>query len=131
MMRTSFGVCAGLMLLVGIACGGSDPTSDGPPGTLEVVLQEGGTNLGAMMFEISGGVVDSVTATGYTTFSARHSGTASRVLIAGTIVPGLIAHAYLHDGQDPATFTVTLLDAADATSFALEDLSGIRLKLLR
>jgi hypothetical protein len=131
MMRLSFRLGAGAVIVLGAACGGSDPTSDVPPGSIEVVLQEGATNLGGMMLEISGGVVDSVTAAGYTTYSARYSGTATRVLVAGTVVPGLLAYAYLHDGQDPAAFTVTPLSAADATSFALLDVSGIHFKLLR
>ena len=131
MMPASFRFGAGVVLLFSAACGGSEPIGDVPPGTVDVVLQQGALDLGGMVFEINGGVVDSVTAAGYTTYSAPHSGTATRVLLAGTIAPGLVAHAYLHNSENPAAFSVTLLEAADATSFALLDVSGLRLKLQR
>jgi len=103
-------------LLVSAGCG-KEPTAGATPGVLDVVLLGPAEHTGAILFDIEGGAVDSVVATGHFTRSARFTGVAQRVLVAGDSLGGVIARVYVPDLG--AGHRATVVEAADGRDYQL------------
>jgi hypothetical protein len=98
----------GLVLLV--SCGDDEPA--GPtPVAFDVVLSRAAGDLGALLFFVQGGPVDTVESVGYYTASAPYSGVATQVLVADGKLEGTVARVRVPDGH--VTYTVVPREAAE------------------
>jgi hypothetical protein len=119
-------VAAALLLALGLGCGAD---SLGPvPGTLDVVLADAPRPVGAVLFLVEGGAVDSVEAVGTYLDAAPYSGVAHQVLVAGNRLHGVIARVRVPDLR--VRYAVVLQEVADDSSYALLDVAGPRLFLV-
>lgn len=112
------------------ACHGEDkPTDPSGPGVLELVLTTPNANDGAVLLEVTG-AVDSVQPMSYTTFSSLESGGA-RVVVTGDIASGVVARLYVPDAASAGQYTGSLSQAAQRSSFTLQNLTGYRVVVRR
>ncbi|MBK6779644.1 MAG: hypothetical protein KA180_02625 [Gemmatimonadales bacterium] len=126
MIRGWRAVAAALLLALGLGCG---EDSLGPvPGTLDVVLADAPRPVGAVLFLVEGGAVDSVEAVGTYLDAAPYSGVAHQVLVAGNRLHGVIARVRVPDLR--VRYAVVLQEVADDSSYALLDVAGPRLFLV-
>lgn len=117
----------GLLALVGLAanCGGGD--SGGPePGFLTLTLNTPNFDDGALLFKVVGGEVDSVVAGGPMTqeiaFTVQPSFT--RVVVAGSLVDGVVARAYVPDVNNAADYSVVIEQIAVRNTFTQRATGG-------
>ncbi len=119
-------VAVGLLLALGLGCGAD---SLGPvPGALDVVLADAPRPVGAVLFLVEGGAVDTVEAVGTYLDAAPYSGVAHQVLVAGNRLHGVIARVRVPDVR--VRYEVVLQEVADDSSYALLDVAGPRLFLV-
>lgn len=117
---------AALLATLGLGCG---EASLGPvPGTLDVVLADAPRPVGAVLFLIEGGTVDTVEGMGSYLDAAPYSGVAHQVLVAGNRLHGVIARVRVPDLR--VRYEVVLQEVADDSSYALLDPTGPRLFLV-
>jgi hypothetical protein len=100
------------------ACGGNDGGGPGPvPGLLTVSLTGASSAAGALMFTISGGKIDAVSAAGYHTYQSTISPTSRRVMLTGNISAGTLVQIQVPDVAKASSYSVSILQvAARATS---------------
>jgi hypothetical protein len=114
-----------VVLVVLASCGGGD---GGPPpsqaGDLVVTYFRGGPAVGAMLFTISGGPVQSVTAPSgvplQVSFGSPAAGT-TRVIVTGLLSTGDIAIVRVPDVTLSTSYTVHVDQVADNLTFSLID----------
>lgn len=100
----------------------SDAAAPAPVGgRLPLVLDGRAGSDGAIVFTVSGGPVDSVTASsGYVvTSSTDDAGT--HILIVGSMASGTLAQLHVPDVSHAAQYVVTVEQVADGTTFVLLD----------
>ncbi|MDX2120981.1 MAG: hypothetical protein SF070_07920 [Gemmatimonadota bacterium] len=102
--------------LVGALSCGDDPGNP-VPGTIEVVLAGPGPAVGAVLFLIEGGSVDTVESAGAYLDAAPYSGVATQVLVAGDDLRGVIARARVPDLR--VGYTAFIQQVADSRTYAL------------
>jgi hypothetical protein len=78
---------------------GDDAPEGSLPTVFDVVVSVGAGDLGALLFNIEGGPVDTVESVGYYTASAPYSGIATQVVVAGGQLLGPIARIRVPDGR--------------------------------
>jgi hypothetical protein len=116
----------------GASEGGSIPTTPSVPrpGALDAVLSTPNTNDGAVLFAISGGPVDSVTAG-----EPRIAGdarSAASIIVLGTVSSGtLLARVWVPDVGRASAYAATISQAAARGTYTLQSLSGYRITLLQ
>jgi hypothetical protein len=106
------------VLALALACA-EEPV--GPvPGTIDVVLGDAEATIGAVLFRVEGGPVDTVEAVpeaGLYLDAAPYSGTAQQVLVAGDGLSGVIARVRVPDVR--VRYRVVVQQVADGQTFAL------------
>lgn len=102
-------------LVAALSCG-DDPGSP-VPGTIEVVLAGPGPAVGAVLFLIEGGSVDTVESAGAYLDAAPYSGVATQVLVAGDDLRGVIARVRVPDLR--VRYTAFIQEVADSRNYAL------------
>ncbi len=119
-------VAAALLAALVLGCG---EASLGPvPGTLDVVLADAPRPVGAVLFLVEGGAVDTVEAMGSYLDAAPYSGVAHQVLVVGNRLHGVIARVRVPDLR--VRYEVVVQEVADDSSYALLDPTGPRLFLV-
>lgn len=89
--------------------GGSDGGHDPEPGPLTLTLNTPNADDGAILFKVTGGVVDSISAGVMVedgSYAAVTGGT--RVVVAGNITDGVLAHIWVPDVADAGNYAVTV-----------------------
>jgi hypothetical protein len=122
-MRRPLGLLALLSLA---ACGGSDLTAP-LSGPLDLVLDTPADDDGIVLVEIAGGAVDSVTALGYRTETSAHGATPVRVVVSGALTDGKLARIWVPDRTRASDYSVTALEAAARSTYALRDVADYRI----
>jgi hypothetical protein len=112
-------------LLAALSCG--DDPGNPVPGTIEVVLAGPGPEVGAVLFLIEGGTVDTVESVGPYLDAAPYSGVATQVLVAGDDLRGVIARARVPDLR--VSYTVFVQEIADSRTYALRPTAETRVFL--
>jgi hypothetical protein len=107
---------------------GADPPVGPTPGVLEVRLA-GPATAGSALMLVEGGPIDSVESVGYYTATARYSGTAVRVLVAGPALSGTLVRIWVPDRH--TSYTASLSDIADGGSYQLLDRALFQLRVTR
>jgi hypothetical protein len=98
---------------------------------LQVRLASPNGDDGALLLTVAGGRVDSVEASGYTTFSHRSDPTTLRIIVAGTVVSGTIARLWVPDERQIGRYSVTLDQAAARGSYVQRDPASYQITLER
>lgn len=126
-MRRLARILLAAAVMSGVPACDEDPT--GPrPGVLDVLLVGPAGQVGALLFHVEGGAVDSVVTAGYFTASARFTGVERRVLVAGDGIEGVVARIYVADlGAPHRAFAV---EVADGRDYRLLEPAGYTLTLL-
>jgi len=107
------------------SCGSSDGSHNPVPGFLTLTLNTPHSNDGALLFKVSGGVIDSVAP-----FPMVQSGSYvinggfTRVVVAGNLVDGAVVKVRVPDVQNASDYSVLIEQAAVRTTFAQQNLSG-------
>jgi len=115
-----------------VACGG-DGTGPEPadPGPLTLRLTTPNSGDGAVLFEVSGGQIDSVVAAGYR-LRAVGSGTGvRRVVVSGNVSSGPLASIWVPDVKLVSNYAAVVRDVAARNTYALRDLTGFRIDVIR
>lgn len=108
-MRISFFVVLALAGAGLSACGGGDKSGpSAEPGLLTVTLTNAASAPGAIMFTVSGGTIDAVTASGYTTYQTSLSATSRRVLLTGNITAGDLLQIQVPDVNKASSYVATV-----------------------
>lgn len=119
----------GLLALLGFAaCGGSDLSAP-LSGPLDLVLDTPADDDGIVLVEIAGGAVDSVTALGYRTETSPHGATPVRVVVSGALADGKLARIWVPDRTRASDYSVTALEAAARSTYALRDVADYRITI--
>jgi hypothetical protein len=100
--------------LVGCSHDNIGPTA----GTLNVALTSPNTDDGAVLFTISGGPVDSLTAPGQQVYTSRLDSNTLRVILIGPLEAGIVARMYLPDARLAPNYSATVNQAAARMSYA-------------
>jgi hypothetical protein len=97
------------------------PVAVGRPYTLKTFyeqLSNGNITVdGAVLVTIAGGPVDSVEAAGYSVYLARIDPSTVRVIVAGDLTSGTIAHIHIPDHRRLSQYSATINQVAARTSY--------------
>jgi hypothetical protein len=129
---------ASSLLLLGCAGGNSLTGSTNPPpsspvptgGWLTLQLTTPRSDDGAVQLYISGPGIDSVRVQGYDGYASQSS-TAGYLLVTGAITSGTIGQVYVPDLAHTTEYRATVTGAAARSTYALQDLTGYRVALVR
>ena len=114
MRRTLIGV-----MLLGVACGGDDPPTEGPtPGDLVARLSTPGTQDGALLLRVTGAVTG-VTAQGGYRISTASSGTTTRMVLTGNITGGDLFTISVPDTRQLSSYSIEVQQVAERETYAL------------
>ncbi len=119
-----------------IACGG-DSNNDGTgpgentsnPGFVNVTLTTPNSNDGALLLTLSGGTIDSLTASAGTIFFASTGTNTFRVMVAGTITGGAIVRFWMPDRRNVSQYSATLEQAAARSTYEQQAIGGYSLSI--
>ena len=118
-------VLAALLVLAACSGGSSTPMASTTAGPLDLVLSSPNADDGALLIEVSGAPVDSVTAaSGYVVYAGAPGGAARRIIVQGTIAAGPVARIWVPDATASAAYHATVLQAAARGTYAQRALGG-------
>jgi len=131
-MRRLTWIAIGLAALAIAACGGDHQITAAPtPGALNLTLNTATANGAALLFDVSGGAIDSIVpAAGFRLYPAQVGATFWRAVATGTLASGPIARVYVPDLSKAGNYSATAEQVADQ-SFALLSAGGYGLVLSR
>jgi len=125
---------AALVVLAGMALAACDIVGPGEPlvnpGPVDVVLASPRQDDGAIMFSLSGGVVDSVSSLGYGVYQGQIGPQAYRVIVSGDIVSGPVARLWLPDRNKLAPYTLSIEQVATRVTYQQQPSDGYLLRLV-
>jgi hypothetical protein len=113
----TFSAALALCGVVLTACGGDKGGGTQPQaGLLTVTLINAASAPGALMFTISGGEIDAVTAGSYATYQTSLSSTSRRILLTGNIVAGTLVQIQVPDVAKASNYVATVNQVAARSS---------------
>ncbi len=124
-----------VLAAITIACGGdttnggTGPAETSNPGFVNVTLATPNSNDGALLLTLSGGTMDSLTASAGTIFFASTGTNTFRVMVAGTIVDGPIVRFWMPDRRNVAQYLATPEQAAVRTTYEQQDIGAYSLSI--
>ena len=125
-----------VLAAITIACsgdsgnGGTGPAQDvSTPGFVNVTLATPNSNDGALLLTLSGGTIDSLTASTGTIFFASTGTNTFRVMVGGTIGDGPVVRFWMPDRRNVAQYAATLEQAAVRSTYAQQNISGYSLSI--
>jgi hypothetical protein len=133
-LPTRFVLAGSLALATVAGCGGDTPTgSPGPtPGPLTLTLATPNGDDGALMFTVRGAVVQGFTpAAGLTAYTTPVGQTFIKIVLVGPLPSGPVGRLQVPDTRNAASYTVAVLQAASATSYAPRSPSGYSIGVSR
>lgn len=130
-IATLSGVAAGLILLG--SCGDGGPTGPGAavPGVLDLRYSTPNGDDGAVFFDVAGGPVEAVLSTAFRVSSSGAGASEVRVIVTGPLAPGTVAQLRVPDLRRAADYTATIREVATEGTYALRDLQGYRIDVVR
>ena len=99
------------------------------PGWLDVRLTAAPENSDALLFQIVGGPVDSVSSQNYTVFSNAPAPDQLRVLLVGKLAKDVVARVWVPDPSAVGQYHAVLEQAATGQGFEQQSASGYSLKV--
>ncbi len=125
-----------VLAAITLACNGdSDNGGTGPPldvanpGFVNVTLSTPNSNDGAVLLRLSGGVIDSLTASSGSIFFAATGTNTFRVMVAGTIADGPIVRFWMPDRRNVSQYVATLEQAAARSTYEQQSTGGYSLSI--
>ena len=124
-----------VLAAITIACGGdsnnggTEPQDTSNPGFVNVTLATPNSNDGALLLTLSGGAMDSLTASVGTIFFASTGTNTLRVMVAGTIGDGPIVRFWMPDRRNLAQYVATLEQAAVRSTYEQQDIGAYSLSI--
>lgn len=124
-----------VLAAITIACsgdantGGTEPVSTINPGFVNVTLATPNSNDGALLLTLSGGTMDSLTASAGTIFFASTGTNTFRVMVAGTIGDGPVVRFWMPDRRNVSQYVATLEQAAVRSTYEQQDIGGYSLSI--
>jgi hypothetical protein len=115
-----------LAALVGCSHDDIGPTA----GTLNVILASPNSDDGAVLFTISGGPVDSLTAPGQQIYTSRLDSNTLRVILIGHLEAGTVGRVYLPDVRLASNYSAAVNQAAARSSYAQRNPAAYSVNLL-
>jgi hypothetical protein len=115
-----------LAALVGCSHDDIGPTA----GTLNLTLASPNSDDGAVLFTISGGPVDSLTAPGQQIYTSRLDSNTLRVILIGPLQAGTVARVYLPDVRLASNYSAAVNQAAARSSYAQRNPAAYSVNLL-
>lgn len=119
-----------------VTCGGdSDNGGTAPPvdmrnpGFVTLTLSTPNANDGALLLTLSGGVVDSLTASVGDLFFAQTGSTTFRIMVAGTITDGVIGRFWVPDRRNVSQYLASVEQAAVRGTYQQQDVTGYSLSI--
>ena len=118
-------------LAIASACGGTVETTPPPvpkPGALNAVLVTPNANDGAVLFNIAGGPIDSITTGTARLIGDTQSG--SGLLVMGSVQNGsVLALVWVPDVAKVGTYAASVVQAAARGTYALQNVSGYKISI--
>ncbi len=125
-----------VLAAITLACSGdSDNGGTGPPldvanpGFVNVTLSTPNSNDGALLLRLSGGVIDSLTASSGSIFFAETGTNIFRVMVAGTITDGPVVRFWMPDRRNVSQYLATLEQAAVRSTYEQQSIGGYSLSI--
>ncbi len=124
-----------VLAAITLACGGdSNNGGTGPPdvsnpGFVNVTLSTPNSNDGALLLRLSGGTMDSLTASSGSIFFAETGTNVFRVMVAGTIANGPIVRFWMPDRRNVSQYLATLEQAAARSTYEQQSIGGYSLSI--
>ena len=115
-----------------IACSGDDPVAANvpDPGFVSVTLSAPNADDGAIMFQVTGGAVDSVSSPGAAFLTTAQTGADIHcVMVAGRIVNGVVARFWIPDRRSLSSYTALVEQVAAKSTYEQKDVTDYRLSL--
>ena len=110
--------------------GGTEPPVDvSNPGFVNVTLSTPNSNDGAVLLQLSGGVIDSLTASSGSIFFAETGTNIFRVMVAGTITDGPVVRFWMPDRRNVSQYSATLEQAAVRSTYEQQSIGGYSLSI--
>ncbi len=110
--------------------GGTGPPVDvANPGFVNVTLSTPNSNDGALLLTVSGGVIDSLTASAGSIFFGATGTNTFRVMVAGTITNGRIVRFWMPDRRNVSRYLATLEQAAARSTYEQQSIGGYSLSI--
>jgi hypothetical protein len=108
-----------MLLLIGAACGGGDPPTEGPtPGDLVGRLTTHHTQDGAVLLRITGPITQ-VSAHGSYRVAFSTSGNTTRMVVSGNLVGGDLFTLSVPDTRQLSSYSVEIEQVAERETYAL------------
>jgi len=133
-LPTRFALAGSLVLAAMAGCGGDTPTgSNGPtPGPLTLTLATPSGDDGALVFTVRGALVQGFTpAAGLTAYTTPVGQTFIKIILVGPLASGPVGRLQVPDTRNATNYTASILQAASATSYAPQRLSGYSIGVSR
>lgn len=127
------GLLAGMLLTVAACGGGPTKPRDPVPGPLNLRLTTPNGDDGAILFEVVGGTINSITQT-TTTFRVASSApgiTPRRAIVSGNLVGGTIAQITVPDVNDVGNYSAAVREVAARSTYTLRDLQGYGIEVVK
>ncbi len=125
-----------VLAAITLACSGDSgnggtgvPQDVSDPGFVNVTLSTPNSNDGALLLRLSGGVIDSLTASSGSIFFAATGTNAFRVMVAGTITDGPIVRFWMPDRRNVSQYVATLEQAAARSTYEQQSIGGYSLSI--
>lgn len=125
-----------VLAAITLACSGDSnnggtgpPVEASNPGFVNVTLATPNSNDGALLLTLSGGTMDSLTASAGTIFVAETGTNTFRVMVAGTIADGPIVRFWMPDRRNVSQYVATLEQAAARSTYEQQDIGGYSLSI--
>lgn len=116
---------AGLLTLAACSGGAAAPVASPSEAVLDVVLTTPHSDDGAVLIELTGGRVDSVSAAGsYQVYAGAPSDSTRRFMVLGSVSAGVVARVWVPASAAASAYQATVLQAAARGSFAQHVVTG-------
>lgn len=125
-LRQRIGAVLCLAALAG--CGGADLSAP-PSGALDLVLHTPEKDDGIVLLEVTGGVVDSVTAAGYRLEASAAGSGPRRILVSGAVTEGTLARIWVPDRTRAADYQASVIEVAARATYVLRDAGQYRIEV--
>jgi hypothetical protein len=121
--RTCYVLALSLLLL-------SCSNDTGPvSGSLDVHLSSPDSDDGAALFTVTGGPVEKAEAVGGIAYIGKIDGNTTRIIVAGSLNSGVIAHLHIADMSQAGEYSIVLNKMAVRSTYAAREPAGYSISL--
>jgi hypothetical protein len=119
------------VLLAVCGCGGDGPMETPMPGPLNLRLTTPNGDDGAILFDVTGGAIDSIAREGFRVVASAPGTSPRRAIINGNLAAGTVARIWVRDVNKVGSYSATIREVAARGTYALRDLQGYRIEVVK